>query len=408
MGRNILNVGHNYYIGGGSDAYMIYLTHLLEKYGNTVVPFAGKSRRNLPSKWECYYPKTWEDEQSKLRQAIAYYYSFEAKAQLRNLVKAYGREFDVAHLHIFYGKLTNSILDVLQENNIPVVQTLHEYKLICPVYTMERNGEACEECGGRDFWKAIKYKCKNSSFVQSAIRASEAYFSRALGDVSKIDHFIAVSDFIRDKMVVHGIESERITVIHNFVDTERFLPRSGIPKDYFVYFGRVEKNKGIYTLLEAARRGGHRLIVVGTGGELEAAIRFCDDKNMKNVEFTGFRSGLELECLVKGARASIIPSEWYENCPMSVLESMAWGVPVIGTKIGGIPELVADEVDGLLVEIRDPEGLSRAMDKLSDPQKSVEYGRRARRKVEDRFAPEAHYGKLASIYDRVIRRKRYP
>jgi glycosyltransferase involved in cell wall biosynthesis len=312
---------------------------------------------------------------------------------------------DIFQMHIYYGKLTSSILSVLKENNIPVVQTLHEYKLVCPVYTLERNGEVCEECMGGTVWPAIKNKCKDGSLVKSALRAAETKFSRLLGDRELVDMFISVSHFHRDKMIEGGIPSDKIVTLHNFVDTEKIVPVYG--GNYGLYFGRIEELKGIKTLLDAIKICKQPLKIVGTGAALEQMKQYAVDNEILNVEFLGFKQGNELKELIEGANCVCVPSEWYENCPMTVLEAKAFGKPVIGTKIGGIPELIEHGKDGYLCDVKDSNALANYIELCSNPNDSIKLGKISRINVEEKFSKQAHYEGLMRIYSDVIEEKKH-
>ncbi|SMG44032.1 glycosyltransferase family 4 protein [Paraburkholderia susongensis] len=392
---NILNVSQNFFIKGGSDSYFLSLGELLAQQGHTVVPFCARSDKDLPSEWSKFFPVAADFEAPSVVDVARFHYSQAAKRNLQSLLSA--RKFDVAHLHIYYGKLTGSILPVLKDAGIPIVQTVHDYKLICPVYTCSRDGKPCEDCHGRDYWHALVHRCNRGSYLRSAISTSEAYVSRWLGGVDSIDRFIAVSRFFAAKMQANGIDANRITVVPNFVHLERFTPSTETGR-YMVYFGRIERSKGIATLIEAFQQlPDIPLVVIGEGSYLPEAKTLA--ANSHNIRFTGFKSGSELYSLVGGGAAAILPAEAYENCPISILESFSYARPVIGSNIGGIPELIEHGEDGYVFEPRDVTSLRHYVRKLWEQRERNDLGRAARRKVEQSFSADVHYRRIREVYD---------
>ncbi len=232
---------------GGSDRMYFSLTKLLEAKGHNVIPFAAKDSRNFPTAWDRYFPVSANFNTPRTVDLIRYTYSFPAKHALELLLKDYA--IDVAHLHIYYGRITSSILSVLREN-VPIVQTLHDYKLICPVYSLVSNGQICEACQGINFWRALPRFCNRNSLARTSLSVVKSYVSHWLGNIDKVDRFIAVSDFLRDKMIQYGLPPDKISTLYNMVDTSD-LPKSTISGDYMLYFGRIERIKGVFTLLEA-------------------------------------------------------------------------------------------------------------------------------------------------------------
>ena len=226
-----------------------------------------------------------------------------------------------------------------------------------------------------------------------------------LGSHSDIDHFISVSEFLRRRMIDNEVcDPARITTVHNFVNVEQYNPASSAGS-YVCYFGRLEKLKGLDTLIEAMRKVPDvSLKIAGDGDYRRQCEELIAENNVGNVELLGFQSGDKLADLIRGSSCTVLPSEWYENCPMSVLESFAYGRPVIGTAIGGIPELIDHEIDGLIVPVADSDALAEAISRLaSDQELSVSMGRAGRQKIELNFNRESHLSKVREIYDRVLR-----
>ncbi|MGA9380130.1 MAG: glycosyltransferase family 4 protein [Phormidium sp.] len=401
MSRVILNVGQNYHIRGGSDRYQFVLAELLQKHGNTVIPFAAASPENKATEWSNYFPQRVNFEHPNLVDVMRFIYSKPAAKAIQQLLQ--DTHIDIAHLHIYYGQLTASILAPLKKAGVPIVQTLHEYKIVCPVYTLLSNGEICQACQGFMFWKATLKRCNRGSLTRSLLSTLESYLSRMLGSVDNIDHFIAVSHFQRNKIIELGIPAEKVTAVNNFIDASGIQPNSK-PGEYFLYFGRLERLKGIFTLVEAASALKETpLLIVGDGEVRQELADLIEQKGWDHIHLLGFKHGEELHQLIRNSICLILPSEWYENCPMSVLESYAFGRPVIGSNIGGIPELIVDNVDGFLVSPGDANALREQMFWMSEHRsEAVEMGNAGRQKVEAQFNAEIHYKKIMDVYKKVL------
>lgn len=393
----VLNVSQNYYIRGGSDRYFFALTELLESHGHRVIPFCTRQPKNLPTAWDVYFAPGVNFDRPSPRDLARFVYSRPAAAAIKRLLADHRP--DVAHLHIYYGQLTSSILAPLRNAGIPIVQTLHDFKLVCPVYSLLSHGKICEACQGHQFWRAAARRCNRGSLARSALSSVESYVSRHFGAVSAVDRFISVSNFQRAKLEELGVPGQKITTIHNFVDTTDTVPET-TPGDYILYFGRIERLKGIMTLAEAARRVPHVPLVIAGRGEAEPELEaFVSGYRLNNVKFVGFQYGAELERLVRGSIATLCPSEGYDNCPMAILESFRYGKPVIGTLMGGIPELIVDHQDGYLVNPHDAEALADRLDEFDRRRyRAVEMGLAGRNKVEQEFNSELHYQRIAEVY----------
>ena len=391
---NILQVSHRYHIAGGSDAVFFATTRLLENAGHTVVPFCMSHPKNANSPYAAWFAKGADTARPTPADAPRYFWNRDAARKLEDLIRVHG-PFDVAHLHIYHGKQTPAILGVLRRHRIPVVHTLHEYKLACPVYTMEHNSKPCEACLGTLGLPALSHRCKSNSLTASAVMLAEFHFARALGDRRLIDRFICVSDFQRQIMIRAGIAPSKLHVLHNFVaPPKRTAP---IPGSYFLYLGRIEALKGLPTLVHAAEKTKCELVIAGNGQWTKG----LQDRitNLPNIRFVGFQDAKGIRALLNGARAVVVPSEWYENCPMSVLEAKAHGRAVIATRIGGIPELVRDGKDGLLCETGQVGQLAQAIEAMT-PDRAAEFGKNAFEDAQKRFSPGTHLARLIAHYER--------
>jgi glycosyltransferase involved in cell wall biosynthesis len=399
---SILNAGQNYRVRGGSDRYMIELGRLLAADDHRVIPFAARHPENIPTPWEAYFPRGVDFERPGLRGVARFIYSADAARCIERLATV--ERIDIAHLHIYYGQLTASILGPLCRREIPIVQTLHEYKVVCPVYTLISRGEHCERCAQGRLWNTIVHRCNRGSLARSLLSTIESGISLWLGSIERIDRFIAVSEFQREVLVRMGLPVEKVRVIHNFVNPEAYPSARRRSQDYVLYFGRVERVKGIFTLLDAmARLPDIPLKVVGGGGALEDARQYARDRGLGNVELVGFKEGQALTDLIGGALCAVLPSQWHETFGLTSLESYVYSKPVVASRMGGIPEVVVHGDTGLLVPPGDPAALARAIRFLADdPDQAEAMGMAGNLLLRKRFSPEAHRDAVLGVYRELL------
>lgn len=408
MGR-LLSVNNYHYRRGGSD--VVYLEHaaLMEELGWENAFFSMHHPHNFPTKWSEHFVRELEYGHSygfleKAAMAGKIVYSLEAKRKITSLV----REFkpDVAHLHCIYHHLSPSIVPTLRQLGVPVVMTSHDLKIACPAYKMLNGEGICERCKGGNVLNVLRHRCIKGSAAASGIVALESLVQQAFqlyrGNISKI---IAPSRFYIEKFVEWGWPREQFAYIPNYVDASRFSPRFDAGP-YFLYFGRLAPEKGVGTLLRAARKAGVSLKIAGTGPE-EANLKALHEELGGDVSFLGYKSGAELHELVREARAVVLPSEWYENAPMSVLESYALGKPVIGADIGGIPEMIVKGETGWVFESKSVEDLAQVLRQVSDLEagKVSSVGRAGRSYVERAFNRAGYVDSVQSLYSRLMARR---
>lgn len=368
----LINV-YNYRKGGSETVYFT-TRQLLEAAGHKVVTFTLKWSENQPEPTSAYFPESKATRRGPLRQVVNmvnYFYHFEARRNLERLIEA--EQPDVAHVHLIWGQLTPSILVALRKKGVPVVLTAHDYRIVCPAYSFRNgNGEVCEQCHGRNFMPCVRNRCSGGSLIQSAVMAAEQSFrNRFFNPARMTDGIIFVSDFAREIHLRYMPELAGLPLLtlHNIVPGATPCPKGALPpasESYFLYFGRLSAEKGLLTLVEAfASLPEARLRIAGTGPVEEQLRSFIESRRASNIELLGYRTGKPLRDLVAGANFTIVPSEWYENNPMSVIESYAAGVPVIGAETGGIPEIVADGITGFLFEPGNTASLKEAIRRAS-------------------------------------------
>lgn len=395
----MLQINNYGYVRGGSDRYFIDICDLLTRNGHQVSCLVSANGKNVVD--STYAVHGFNVEKPSMVDIPGFIHSRQAGMQLRRLIEQVRP--DVVHLHIYYGQITASIFSVLKEYGIPVVQTLHEYKLLCPVATMVRDGRLCEACAGGKFWKSVWHRCNRGRMARSLVTAVESYASDMLGARNSVDHFIAVSDFVRGKMIAHGIPERRISTVHNFVRDEVFADNMNVGQ-YFLYFGRIEKIKGLETLIRAmAALPEVDLYIVGSGDAQKEMEQLAADLCVVNVRFLGFRTGQVLRELIAGAICVVVPSEWHETFGLVLLESYAQCRPVIASRMGGMTEVVSDGEDGLLFDAGNVQQLSAALLWMATHRRqAAAMGKAGQDKVRRIFSAEKHYQDVMQVYRKVI------
>ena len=378
----ILLVNKFHYRKGGAETYYLTVGSELERMGHEVAYFSMKHPNNLPCKWDKYFvtQREYNDVKNPLsaaRDGIALIYSPEAKRNFQAICEEFCP--DVVHLNNVHRQITLSILDApyLKEHHVPVFYTAHDYVTICPGYLMlDGEGRVCDACleDGK-YRHCIENRCVKGSRAKSTLAALEASFNRAHRSSERIDRVIAPSSFMRSKLIEGGWPEGKVVALQNFADDAILARVSGVADDvtdrespYLLFFGRLSAEKGVDVLLRAFDAAAPslprdmRLIVVGDGPdatefrELAASL-----DSASRIEFAGYQTGDALQTYVERASLAIASSRWRENMPYSIVEAFAAGTPVVGTRIGGIPELVADGVTGFACEPGDVATMADAM-----------------------------------------------
>lgn len=393
----VLQVSQNLFVRGGSDRMFLDTCALLKRHGHEVIPFVAHHPENQDSPWSDYFPKAANFDNPGPMDLLRYIYSRPAAKAIRKLIREHRP--DVAHLHIYYGKLTASILPVLKAEGIPVVHTMHEYRQISPNYTLVHNDHIDETCCGMHAWRAAAKRFNRGSLTRSTLATLEWYISRMVGSQRSIDRFIAISDFQKNKMAQHGVPTEKISRVYNFVEPGNTPDGPTGTGQYFLYFGRIEHIKGVFTLADAAaKRPGLHVKIVGEGDAKPELAEYLNRNNINNVELLGFTQADALKQLIRDSLATVLPAQWYEPFGLTVLESFAQNRPVIVSRMGALPELINEHV-GLIVDPGDAEHLAQAMQTLADdPARADAMGLTGRAKLLEQFTPDTHYHELMRVY----------
>ena len=400
---NLLSINTYHYRRGGSDAVFFEHDALFREAGWNTAVMTMHHPKNEASPWSEFFVDELEFGHAygvlqKLSMAGKVIYSVEARQKLDKLLARFRP--DVAHVHCIYHHISPSILPLLKQRGIPVVMTAHDLKLCCPAYKMLNRGGICEKCKGGNLLNAVTNRCLRDSLVVSSLVMVESAVHRALGLYrDNLDRIVVPSLFFRDKHIEWGWPAEKLVYIPNFVRAGGFTAQFE-PGDYFFYFGRLALEKGVGTLIRAAAKAGVRLRIAGTGPEGDALKALAAEVG-GDIEFLGFVSGDPLWKLLREARAIVLPSEWYENAPMSVLEAYASGKPVIGARIGGIPEMVMEGETGWLFESGSVDELAGKLAHMHN-QSGAEIsamGQAARRVVEERFNERQYLDAMLRLYE---------
>lgn len=414
---NILLINNFDYIRGGSDRVFLDTAVLLHKKGHQVAIFSATSKENTPYKLPAAIKRytTLDILDSKnnnlLTKANSFLKNIKAIQDLEICIKDFSP--DIAHLHIFQSRLSSFIVKALNRFGIPSVMTVHEYKMLCPVYThLDTKGAICEKCSTKSYLPCITKKCVENSFQKSALMAIESYVRDHVTSYTRyIDKFLMPSQFILDKHAKrYPLEKNKFIHCKNFVRPTAFKT-SYFFGDYLLYFGRLSYVKGVKTLLETAKQLKHIPIKIAGTGPIEKELQqYKKAHQIDNVEFVGFQKGAQLFDLISHARATIVPSEWFENFPLSIIESLTMGRPVIGATIGGIPEQVINHKTGFLFESGNTDQLQVAIQQLWEltTEEHLALSKSCRQFALAEYDMEKHYKQLITIFQEVIEKKFCP
>lgn len=384
----VLLVNKFYYRRGGDCVYMLNLEQLLKDHGHDVAVFSMEYPENLPTKWSRYFPSNM----TKIKAFTRPFGSLEVKRKFKALLDDF--KPDVVHLNNIHTQLSPIVAELAHNRGVKVVWTLHDYKLLCPRYDCLNNSVICEKCFGEEKKFCLKYNCIKGSKLASLIGWREAILWNRERLEDCTDLFLCPSEFMSNKMLQGGFSPSKIQVLHNFLNIDLEEERDEAKDDYFCFVGRLSQEKGLMTLISAANRLPYILKIIGDGPMLDNLKTIAG----KNVEFLGRKQWEELIDIVGSARFSVIPSEWYENNPLSVIESLCLGTPVLGARIGGIPELIEEDVNGMTFESKNVDDLVEKIECMMG--KSFDYADIART-AQVKYSSETYYQKLMEIYDNV-------
>lgn len=418
----VVLVNKFYYRRGGDCIYMLNFEQILKAHGHDVAIFAMDYPENIDTPWKKYFPSNM----TGLKPLTRPFGDNETKRKFTQLLDDF--KPDVVHINNIHTQLSPVIAKIAHEHGIRVVWTLHDYKLLCPRYDCMRNGDNCELCfshadfannaeislaGNRELenksassaksackivrkqkWNCVKYSCMKGGKIGSFIGYREALKWNREKLESYTDAFICPSHFMAEKMKEGGFDEKKLIPLCNFINVEKCKRDDGYKKgDYYCFIGRLSHEKGAKTLIEAANQLPYKLIVIG-GGPLMDELKAMANNN---IEFVGFKQWVEIKQLVGGARFSVIPSEWYENNPLSVIEAECLGTPVLGARIGGIPELIDEGKTGMTFTSKDVNDLKGKIQQMWSA--TFDYQKIAEESMK-RYNSEEYYDYIIKIYQK--------
>ena len=376
----ILIVHNAYQQRGGEDSVVEAETELLRAYGHAVELYQ-KDNRDIAG-------------MSRLRLLTGTIWSRQTVAEMSGIL-AHARP-DVIHVHNTFPLISPSLYWAAERAGIPVVQTLHNFRLFCPQAMFLRHESVCEDCLGHVPWRGVTRACYRGSMGQSAVLAGMVTTHRALGTWrNKVARYIALNEFCRRKFVEGGLPAERVLVKPNFVD---FAPPPAGERSGFLFVGRLSAEKGIRTLVDAASKvPDARIAVAGSGPEASLLT------SVANIDGLGALPSAAVRERMVAASALVLPSIWYENFPRTLVEAFGCGLPVIASRIGALAELIDDGVTGFLFEPRDADDLANKLRWANaHPAEMARMGRAARSHYEAHFTADGNYRQLMAIYNEAI------
>ena len=401
----ILMVNKFLYPNGGSETYIFKLGEELGRKGHEVEYFGMEHEGRIVGNRVGSYTGRMDfhtGKWGKLLYPFKIVYSVEARKKIRKVLEDFVP--DVVHLNNFNFQLTPSIIyeirnfDKRHKRKTALVYTAHDYQWVCPnhMFRIPKKGELCMRCSKEGFWNCMKYRCIHNSWIKSVIGSIEGTLYNSLKTYRKVDKIICPSEFMNRALSFHSVLRGKTVTLHNFID-EAKDGQEVEKKEYVLYFGRYSEEKGVKTLLEVCRHLPEVSFVFAGSGPLKEEIGTCP-----NIRDTGFLSGEELKKMVQEARFVVFPSEWYENCPFSVMEAQTYRTPVVASGLGGTSELVRHGITGELFEGGNQDDLKGKILKLwKDKELCRKYAENCREIGFDTL--EEYTDKVLAIYHQILK-----
>ena len=408
----IVLVNYRYFVSGGPERYLFNVKSLLKSNGHEVFPFSIKNSLNFESDFEDYFVDSVDDAayfkegrkslKSTLKSILRLFFSIEVQKKFQKFLQV--TKPDLVFILQYHNKMSPSVIYAAKKLGIPIVHRISDFQYMCPnaLFFNEVKG-ICEDCLEGRYYSCIKYKCVHGSKVYSALKLGAKLLHDYLRITNKIDAFVVPSSFTAIKLKQYGISEEFLNHIPSFFnEPQRDLCLSYEP--YFLYIGRIEKQKGLMTLVKAFEDTKYSLKIIGFSSD-------GYDDFLKNylvgkkhcIDFLGRMTFDEIVPFLQTCMCTIVPSEWYDNLPNTILESYAFRKPVIATNIGSLPEIVNDGKTGILFEYGDALSLRSKLEIfINDPQCAQRYGEQAYSEIQNKYSAEAHYEKLMELFDHVV------
>ena len=387
----VLVVHNTYQQPGGEDIAVAQESRLLESQGHQVISYmrSNDELKSLSATQRLLFVKDLV-------------YSSDSKREIQRLLREVTP--DVVHVHNTFMMISPSVFAACQEAGVPALLTLHNYRLLCPAWTLSRKGKVCEDCVEGGLWHGVWHGCYRESQAMTAAVAAMLKFHRMAGTWSdSVDGYVALSEFARRKFIDGGLPADKIHVKPNFVQCDPGVKQS--PGSYALFVGRLSPEKGVETLLSAwtQMRNSYPLVVIGDGPLSESLSAQVASQNISSVTFRGWLPRAQTLEAMKQSAFLVAPSIWYEGFPMSIAEAFACGTPVLCSRLGGMQEIVDDGRTGLHFEPGNAEDLATKLTELlAQPEKTRAMGIAARREYESRYTAKTNYSLLMRIYEQSI------
>lgn len=399
----ILMINKFLYPRGGAETYMLKLGESLSEAGHQVQYFGMKDEKNIVGNEWGLYTSNMDFHSSSVERFLYPFriiYSMEARRKVDKLIKYFHP--DIIHLNNINFQITPSVIDIAAKWKIPVIQTVHDSQMICPghlLYQTEKN-QLCTRCVEGSKWNCAKYRCIHGSFIKSLLGTIEGLFYDCKKTYDKVDMYLCPSHFIEKILCTRKRYRGKTKVLCNFIEQPE--GDYGEKQDYILYFGRLSEEKGISLFLEMCRRFPQVRFKIAGSGPLD---EMC--KGLPNAEFLGLLTGESLKKVIAQAKLVIYPSLCYENCPLSILEAVSLGTPVLSSARGGIQELICQEETGIIVP--EPFNVKALEQKLNflleNPEKLVNMAQKCRQKSQKLMNRDSYRKELEGIYHQILRNK---
>ena len=443
-----------FFLNGGVETYLYNTMNYLSARGHTTIPFSVRYAGTWPSPYQDYFlappgnpdQALWGNIRLSPANILRFLdrstYSFEARLKLSRLLQAFPGT-DIAYILNIYNYMSPSIIHTLKRQHIPVVMQIGDYNLLCPSYSLLRQGSPCTLCVRGQYYHGLQYRCVKNNLAASAVRVAAMYLQRLLGLYQLVDAFVVPCEFMKDKLIEGGFAEHKTHLLPYPVERrqgtrkrwgqreregrrqgeikgeesihvlqypiERTTPpdKSWHKKDYIVYFGRISYEKGLDTLIGAFQQLNPpiELYIIGRSydGEEERLKQLIGPQTRDRIHFLGFQSGQTLNQWIVEALFSVVPSRWYDNAPLSIYESFLNGTPVLASRIGGIPEQVQEGVTGQLFEPDSCDDLARKMDlMLADKDQLLQMGIAGQDYVKKTLLIKDQMDRLIQLFEGVI------
>lgn len=408
----VLLINNIHTLAGGANTVYFNTGELLKQYGHEVLYFAMHSSKEEPCDYSEYFVKS-QGKKSSLSTMMTFVYNRNVIRCLTRLINE--KRPDVAHLHLIYGGLTSAVIKVLNKSKIPIVYTVHDYRLICPRITLlDRHNKLCDRCRNGHFYHCLVNRCYKGSLMRSAILTVEIIYRNLFyNPLSRVNAFIFVSHFGRQKHIQFEPQYSKVysEVLYNFLNDNisgLFNNEINTFNGYYLYYGRLAYEKGLETLIRAfAKYPNLKLHILGSGPLKGDLYKLVSDLKANNISFCSHKTGKDLFDIVRRAKYICMPSEWYEMLGMTIIEGNSLGIPSIASDIGGLGEIVEEGVTGFKFKSGDIDSLCSAIDKASSVNITVYETLRKNviTSCHAKFDSARHYEKLLEIYHNAINAK---